>query len=329
MAEQWRSRLPAVWNNDVSADTAQATLAAAGYADPGDLLARLERMRASPRYLGLPALSRQRVDALVPQLLATAAEERIPGADPQRVFERLFDLLEAISRRSAYLALLVEHPPVLPRLAQLMGASQWAADYLTRHPILLDELLDARVLLAEPDWTAWRTELARMLAPAAGDAEEQMDLLRHFQHAQSFRLLAQDIAGLLTVERLADHLSALADLILEATVAEVWKQMRGADAPPPSSPSSGTESSAARSWDMPPIWISSSSTRMPTSPRPSVTRGSRGGSSRGSPATRAPDSSTMPISGCGPTALPDSSVRRWPHFGATSASTRGRGSTRR
>jgi glutamate-ammonia-ligase adenylyltransferase len=233
LGEQWRSGLPAVWNNDVSADTAQATLAAAGYADPGDLLARLERMRASPRYLGLPALSRQRVDALVPQLLATAAEERIPGADPQRVFERLFDLLEAISRRSAYLALLVEHPPVLPRLAQLMGASQWAADYLTRHPILLDELLDARVLLAEPDWSAWRTELARMLAPAAGDAEEQMDLLRHFQHAQSFRLLAQDIAGLLTVERLADHLSALADLILEATVAEVWKQMRGADAPPP------------------------------------------------------------------------------------------------
>jgi glutamate-ammonia-ligase adenylyltransferase len=56
------------------------------------------------------------------------------------VFERLLALLETISRRSAYLALLVEHPPVLPRLAQLMGASSWAAGYLMQHPMLLDEL---------------------------------------------------------------------------------------------------------------------------------------------------------------------------------------------
>ena len=81
------------------------------------------------------------------------------------MFLRLLGLLEAVSRRSAYLALLIEHPPLLPRLAQLMGASQWAADYLTRHPMLLDELLDARVLLAEPDWDAWR---ARARAPARG-----------------------------------------------------------------------------------------------------------------------------------------------------------------
>ncbi len=60
-----------------------------------------------------------------------------------------------------------------------------------------------------------------------------MDVLRHFQHAQSFRLLAQDLAGSLTVERLADHLSALADAIVAATLAEVWAQMQGQDAPPP------------------------------------------------------------------------------------------------
>ena len=169
----------------------------------------------------------------MPQLLAAAAAVRDGGADAQTVFTRLFGLLEAVSRRSAYLALLTEHPAVLPRLAQLMGASQWAADYLTRHPILLDELLDARVLLAEPDWAAWRTDLARMLAGHAGDAERQIDALRHFQHAQTFRLLAQDLAGTLTVERLADHLSALADIILAATLAEVWSQLEGTAAPPP------------------------------------------------------------------------------------------------
>jgi glutamate-ammonia-ligase adenylyltransferase len=87
--------------------------------------------------------------------------------------------------------------------------------------------------MEEPDHAAWRAELARMLAENAGDQEREMDALRHFQHAQSFRLLAQDLAGQLTVERLADHLSALADVVLEATLAACWRHLAGADAPPP------------------------------------------------------------------------------------------------
>jgi [glutamine synthetase] adenylyltransferase / [glutamine synthetase]-adenylyl-L-tyrosine phosphorylase len=114
-----------------------------------------------------------------------------------------------------------------------MGASAWAADYLTRRPLVLDELLDARALFAEPDWNEWRSELDRLLAPHVDDAEGAMDTLRHFQHAHAFRLLAQDLGGKLGVERLADHLSALADTILAATLARCWRQLQGADAPPP------------------------------------------------------------------------------------------------
>ncbi len=222
----------ALWRDEIARDSAEAVLARAGFREPAALLGTLERVRGSPRYVQLPALSQQRFDALVPRLLAAATKHETQ-ADAQDVFLRLLALLEAVSRRSAYLALLIEHPPLLPRLAHLMGASAWAADYLTRHPILLDELLDARVLLAEPEWNAWRAELARLLQDHEGDPERQMDALRHFQHAQTFRLLAQDLAGRLTVERLADHLSALADIIIAATLAEVWKQMRGRDAPAP------------------------------------------------------------------------------------------------
>jgi glutamate-ammonia-ligase adenylyltransferase len=98
---------------------------------------------------------------------------------------------------------------------------------------LLDELLDARVLLAEPDWNAWRDELARQMSPHAGDTEREMDTLRHFRHAQTFRLLAQDLGGRLTVERLADHVSALADVLLAATLDACWRQLAGPNAPPP------------------------------------------------------------------------------------------------
>ena len=231
--EEAHDRYVALWEDPQATPEVLAELADAGFDPPSDLVQALARMRASRRYLQLPALSRDRFDRLVPRLIAVAAEHRGPLASPAAVLQRLFGLLEAVSGRSAYLALLIEHPPLLPRLAQLMGASAWAADYLTRRPLLLDELLDARVLLAEPDWTAWRTELDRLLAPHAGDAEAAMDTLRHFQHAQAFRLLARDLAGQLTVERLADHLSALADTILAATLQCCWTQLQGADAPPP------------------------------------------------------------------------------------------------
>ena len=221
--------LAAVWLDPAPGEAHAAALAAAGYAEPVALIAALARVRNSARYLQLPTVSRQRFDALVPQLLRAAAGI----AEPQAVFNHLLGLLETISGRSAYLALLVEHPPILPRLAQLMGASAWAADYLTQHPILLDELLDSRALFAEPDWDAWRRELTAALAVHAGDVERQMDALRHFQHAHTFRLLAQDLNGLLSVERLADHLSALADIVLAAALACCWAQMLGADTPPP------------------------------------------------------------------------------------------------
>jgi glutamate-ammonia-ligase adenylyltransferase len=56
-----------------------------------------------------------------------------------------------------------------------------------------------------------------------GDTEHQMNVLRDLHHAQLFRLLAQDLEGSLTVERLADHLSALADILVGATITAAWK----------------------------------------------------------------------------------------------------------
>jgi [glutamine synthetase] adenylyltransferase / [glutamine synthetase]-adenylyl-L-tyrosine phosphorylase len=215
----------AVWHDPSPTPEVMARLGAAGYADPPALVDLLKRTRQATRYTQLPATSRQRFDQIVPKLLAVAARERQVAADPDTVFRRLFALLDAVSRRSAYLALVVEHPPLLPRLAHLMGASAWAAEYLTRHPILLDELLDARVLLAEPDWGLWREELEWQMDAHDDDVERQMDAMRHFQHAQTMRLLAQDLGGRLTVERLADHLSALADIVLDTTLARCWRQI--------------------------------------------------------------------------------------------------------
>lgn len=197
-------------------------LARLGFKDPATVTRRLASFHDSARYQQLPNRSRSRLDALVPRIIEAAADT--PG--PDETLARCFDLLEAISRRGAYLALLQQYPQALRRVTDLMGASRWAAQYLTRHPILLDELLDDRNNEVEPDWARFRTELAEHLDAIEPDMEQQMDTMREQHHAQVFRLLTQDIAGKLTVERLADHLSALADLILEISLPLAWRKIK-------------------------------------------------------------------------------------------------------
>ena len=182
---------------------------------------RLAALRSSQRYAMLPADSKRRLDLLLPALGRAAAAT----ADPQATLARAVDLVEAIASRAAYLALLAEHPEALERVARLVGASSWAAEFITRHPLLLDELLDDRLLYALPDPEAFARSLRAQLAALDGDTEARMNLLREMHQAQVFRLLAQDLAKLLTVEHLADHLSALADLMLSETLRLAWSEL--------------------------------------------------------------------------------------------------------
>jgi glutamate-ammonia-ligase adenylyltransferase len=191
-------------------------------AEPWPEHPRLDSLRASQRYAALPAESRRRLDALIPALARAAA--RTP--DREATFLRVLDLVESIATRAAYLALLAEHPESLERVTRMIGASSWAAQFVTRHPLLLDELLDDRLLHAQPDLEAFGRGVRAQLAAHAGDIERRMNILRETHQSQVFRLLAQDLAGLLSVERLADHLSALADLTLQISLEEAWKDLR-------------------------------------------------------------------------------------------------------
>ncbi|MEY3982395.1 MAG: hypothetical protein RLZZ281_1264, partial [Pseudomonadota bacterium] len=158
-------------------------------------------------------------------------------ANPEQTLSRLTTLLETIGRRASYLALFDEFPHAFERVAHLVSASAWAADYLRKHPIVLDELLDARVLDTPPDEQAFRAELSARVNEAlhngVPDLERQMDALREVHHAHLFRLLVQDLDGRWPVEKLSDHLSALADNVLQVTLTTVWPTMTKRHRPDP------------------------------------------------------------------------------------------------
>ncbi len=220
--------LAELWDNAADPNRQpENELAKLGYADSPHIAQRLAHIRQGSKYRQLSAQAQPRFDAIVPRMIEAAAHRPNPDA----TLLRLLDFLDTISRRSAYLAFLQQYPAALNQIAELMSQSAWAAEYLRQHPILLDELLSAQ-LMQPLDWAALENELASSLN-AQDDTETKMDTLRHFQHAQTFRLLVQDLAGKWTVEALSDELSQLADTVLRQTLHHAWHSIPKIHRPDP------------------------------------------------------------------------------------------------
>ena len=210
------------WHDDATKDEFASALGALGYQDTGSLADILLQLRTGSRYRQLPEASRLRLDMLLPRLTELCAET----SNRDDALRRTIVMLETIARRSSYLAFLAEYPKALPGLVRLLAASAWAGDYLTQHPILLDELLDTRELYAAPEWGVLDAQLTAQLEAHVGDIEREMDTLRQFQQVWTFHLLAMDLEGLLPLEKLSDYLSDLADLILRHVLRLCWRDAR-------------------------------------------------------------------------------------------------------
>ena len=210
-----------LWREGMQADELIDGLSKLAYVDANAMAERLLQIRDSSRYRQLPELSRQRMDKVIPQLIKLCGA----SGNPDQTLPRILKLLENISRRASYLAFMAEYPQVLPRLVGIASASEWASDYLTQHPFLLDELLDAREIYRAPDWSVLDKLLQAQLADCSDDIERAMDILRQFHHSQTFHLLAMDIQGLLPLVILSDHLSDLANLILQHVLQLCWQNL--------------------------------------------------------------------------------------------------------
>jgi glutamate-ammonia-ligase adenylyltransferase len=200
----------------------EADLAAAGFGDPAATSKRLLELRDSGRVRLLQGVARTRLDAFMPRLIAAA----IAGPEPDQLLERLLPLVNAVLRRSAYLALLLENPGALGQLVRLCSASPWIADQLARNPVLLDELLDARTLYTAPEKQRLQSELQQQLARVAVDDQEaQLEALRYFKASQTLRVAACEISGQLPLMKVSDNLTFIAEVILDHAIELAWRDL--------------------------------------------------------------------------------------------------------
>jgi glutamate-ammonia-ligase adenylyltransferase len=200
-----------LWPDRLEQAGAADELRALGMDDPEQALSHLRALRDGRACRVASATARQRLTALLPGLLrAAATTER-----PTLTLGRLCTLLDAVATRSVYLAMLLEHPPAQDHLARLMAASAWIADWITRHPVVLDELLDARTLYRPLDTAQIERELDRALAGVgADDLETAMNVLRDHRYAAALHVAAAEIGDLLQPDQAPKALTALAEALL-------------------------------------------------------------------------------------------------------------------
>ena len=205
--------LTRVWRGGLSEAEADALLAAAGYSAPAEAREQIARLRDSAACRQLTAQGRERLDYLMPLLLAAVGQ----APRPTITLGRVLSLLEKIARRTAYLALLAENTVVLSQLVRLCAASPWIATQLARLPLLLDELLDPRALYQPLDRAALEHELDQAVQRiAADDLEQHMEALRHFKQSKVLRVAAADVAGVYPLMIVSDHLTEIAEVSLRA-----------------------------------------------------------------------------------------------------------------
>ncbi|MBS9441849.1 bifunctional [glutamate--ammonia ligase]-adenylyl-L-tyrosine phosphorylase/[glutamate--ammonia-ligase] adenylyltransferase [Photorhabdus heterorhabditis] len=162
------------------------------------------------------------LDHLMPRLLAKICLRQ----DANTVLERIIPLLLSIVSRTTYLELMLESEAVLTHVIRLCAASPMIATQLSRHPLLLDELLDPQFLYKPLPLNAYKDELRQyLLRIPEDDEEQQLEVLRQFKQAQLLRIAAEDITGVLPVMKVSDHLTYLAEAIIEAVVQQAWSQM--------------------------------------------------------------------------------------------------------
>ena len=213
--------LQSVWSGSADEAASEALLENAGFPDGAEARQQISALRDSGNYQRMDESGRQRLDALMPNLLRACGREK----GPARALAGALQVVESIGRRSAYFALLNENPLALTRLARLCALGDLLVSQLAAHPLLLDELLDQRVFADPPGREELSAELESRLKAAGDDDEQRYYALVNFQQAATFRVAVADLSGTLPLMKVSDRLTDIAELVLDAALNIAWQEL--------------------------------------------------------------------------------------------------------
>jgi glutamate-ammonia-ligase adenylyltransferase len=220
--EKIESGLEAVWKGLIEDEQGRKVLAEAGFENPNQVIRLLDYLRNDPETRLLSSHGRNRLDKLMPVMLQVIGRSE----QPLVVLSRILDLIKAIERRTNYLALLLENRIAIVHLVKLAVASPWVVSFLARHPVLLDELLDPRTLYLPPEKSDLKEEIRKNFdLISAKDLEYKIQELCIFKQANILRVAAADVTRAIPLMRTSDHLSEIAETVLNEVVDLSWEHL--------------------------------------------------------------------------------------------------------
>ena len=193
-------------------DEALDVLATAGFQDPRRARSIIEDLRADSFLSSSMESQRNLLNKVLPAIL----EGVLRSSDPDTALVRLESFLARIGPKTGLFMLLLQNPATLELLVRLMSSSAYLARVLTAHPGIMDGLIDSRSQ-AVKTMEDLKAELHE-LTGAMEDEEERAGLIRRFKAEETVRIAVQDLTEGLTLERISDQLSDLAEAVLGITL---------------------------------------------------------------------------------------------------------------
>ena len=216
------AELACLWTSTSVNEQTCRELSNAGFKMPETAITILDQFKNSSGTRSLSRAGRTKIDKLIPIVLKATSR----SSQPDLALKHIMGLIEAIQRRTNYVSLLLENPGALEHLIRLANASPWILTFLSRHPVLLDELIDPRTLYAPPQKDALIQNLSRRLSKMdSDDLEYQIETLCIFRQVNELRVAAADITDVLPLMRVSDYLSGIAETILEKVVSLSWQHL--------------------------------------------------------------------------------------------------------
>ncbi|MFQ1008640.1 bifunctional [glutamate--ammonia ligase]-adenylyl-L-tyrosine phosphorylase/[glutamate--ammonia-ligase] adenylyltransferase [Gilliamella apicola] len=220
--KQYNDLFDDLWVPDLQLSDIKAVLPNYSDSDAEQLYQMLIQFRndISKRTIGVRG--REILDQLMPRLLDAICN----GQQAIMVFSRILPLLVNIVSRTTYLELLLEYPSALKQLIRLCSASPMISDQLAHYPILLDELIDINSLYQTIEPNEYKSQLYQyLLRIHIDDEEQQLEALRQFKQMQLLHIAAADVEHVLTTMKVSDHLTYVAEALLDFVVQMAWSQM--------------------------------------------------------------------------------------------------------
>ena len=183
----------------------------------------IKQFQSSSKVQKIPAESRERLDKVMPLILA---EISIIKYDQIESLERVLRVVESILRRSVYFVLLIENHHVLQNLVKVCGLSPWMSEMLSKYPALMDQLLDEKNAINPLEQQALMIEAMDIQSQHQFDDESYMNGLRQWRHIQVFKVAMADITGYLPVMEVSDYLTWIAEAVMASVVRYSWLLMQ-------------------------------------------------------------------------------------------------------